>query len=114
MTLSTPSNPYLYRFEGKIPALKNGKEVYPDWKNKKIHMSSSPEVLKWYAEQPRKLKEDIERNSKFDLIEYAFVVLDLHAPDAQYPLDADNVYTTVQELLQPESPNRGSGKTTWL
>jgi len=40
MTLSTPSNPYLYRFEGKIPALKNGKEVYPDWKNRKIHMAS--------------------------------------------------------------------------
>ena len=103
--LSTPSNPYLYRFDGKIPALKNGKEISAA-SNGKLIFRSNPEVTAWYNNQPFLLQSDIAHNKQFDKLVRPFCVLELYERSAVYPLDTDNVYTTVQELMQPPDPKK--------
>jgi len=102
--IATPSDPYLYRFEGKIPALKNGKEVSAT-RDGKLIFRSNKEVTQWYKAQPRMLQRDIELNAGLDKLVRPFCVLELYAYASVYPLDTDNVYTTVQELMQPPDPN---------
>jgi hypothetical protein len=101
--LSTPSNPFLYRFHGKIPALKNGKEISETTTGKLIFRSNKT-VTEWYAKQPQWLASDIEMNKHLDILVRPFCVLELYAYASLYPLDTDNVYTTVQELIQPPDP----------
>jgi hypothetical protein len=106
--ISTPHNPYLYRFHGKIPALKNGKEISETTTGKLIFRSNKT-VTEWYAKQPQWLASDIEMNKHLDILVRPFCVLELYAYASLYPLDTDNVYTTVQELIQPPDP-RGREK----
>jgi hypothetical protein len=92
---STPDNPFLFTFDGVIPALKNA------------HMSdfrTPPEINNWYLEQaPKVLKQRQAQDFLDDIDGFAYTVFEYFYKDRLPKGDLDNCYTTVQELLQKPS-----------
>ncbi len=109
---SSPENPWLFTFEGKIPSLKNGKMMVWEEDSEgglKPKVFSNKEVTAWYEGQREPLMKQMARQAgQLDLItgkKRAYCRLELFSKTGLNSLDADNVYTTVQELLQiPSKP----------
>ncbi len=96
--ISTPDNPFLFTFDGVIPALKNSRTA---------DHRASPEVDNWYkAQKPHVLKQR-EAQAELDIITgFAYCRFEYFYPGRMPKGDLDNCYTTVQELLQkPSAPS---------
>lgn len=113
---STPADPYLFIFDGKIPALKNGKMIHwvEDAQGNQIpKVYSNKEVQNWYEGQRKPLFEQLALQDHLDRITQkrrACCRFELFSKNALSSLDADNVYTTVQDLLQVPSKETSARK----
>ena len=93
--ISSPENPFLFTFDGVIPALKNAHRA---------DFGTPKEIANWYAMQaPRVLKQRAEQSHLDNVEGFAYCVFEYFYPGRLPKGDLDNCYTTVQELLQKPS-----------
>lgn len=108
--IPSPSNPYLFIFQGDIPALKNEHVYDVNLKTGKRRVFSTKKILAWYAGQKTALMPQLAEQSHLSIIEapnFAYVRFEVFAQGGIGATDLDNAYTSCQEVLQPKGKDKG-------